>query len=232
MIGRLKGIVDFIGEDYLILDVNGVGYRVFCSGKTLMAVPRNVHVTLLIETNVKEDRIHLFGFLSELDKVFYNELCKINGVGNKVALKLMSILTTDEITFAAKSEDKGMFSRVPGIGPKLAQRIATELKTTVDKVFSKIQGESVSTPKNKAVSQVANIEVKMEESEENDKNTDTTNKPRNVNFDIAKDAISALENLGYRRNNIYPIIMKIVKENLDITLETLITEALKEISAF
>lgn len=229
MIGRLKGVVDFIGEEYLILDVNGVGYRVFCSGKTLSSLSLGIKTILLIETNVKEDRIHLFGFLSELDKVFYGELCKINGVGNKVALKVMSVLTTDEITFAAQSEDKVMFARVPGIGPKLAQRIATELKTSIDKVFSKIQGETIKKTKQ------CEINTAIIEQDEN------TVVPKDIeisiipdhesNFNKIKDAVSALENLGYKRNTIYSVVTKITKEKPDITLETLITESLKQLSS-
>lgn len=237
MIGRLRGVVEFIGEDYLILDVNGVGYRVFCSGKTLVSVNPGANIAFLIETHVREDRIHLYGFLSELDKVFYNELCKINGVGNKVTLKIMSVLSTDDVMLAVNSGDKTLFTQVPGIGPKLAQRITTELKGSINKVMSKLNGEFIKSPSS-PVKKVELVEKGVENevaiSSNDDKKIVRENDALNSGLDHnkIKDAVSALENLGYKRNSIYPVVMKLVKDRSDITLESLITDSLKELSVF
>lgn len=237
MIGRLRGVVEFIGEDYLILDVNGVGYRVFCSGKTLMSVDQGTNTAFLIETNVREDRIHLYGFLTELDKVFYNELCKINGVGNKVTLKIMSIMSADDIILAVNSGDKTLFTQVPGIGPKLGQRIATELKGSINKVMSKLNGEFV-TPLNNSVKNTNSTQTKemtediVANNNSKAKVENNSNSNSGLDHDKIKDAVSALENLGYKRNSIYPVVMSLVKDRSDITLESLITESLKELSVF
>ena len=202
----------------------------FCSGKTLLSVSVGLNTAFLIETNVKEDRIHLYGFLNELDKVFYNELCKINGVGNKVTLKIMSIMSTDDIILAVNSGDKTLFTQVSGVGPKLAQRITTELRGSINKIMSKLSGEFVS---NNNSTKTVNIE------ENEKKNFSKNNDSEKSTLDIStidhgkiKDAVSALENLGYKRNDAYPIVMKLVKDKYDITLESLITDSLKELSVF
>ena len=98
MIGKLSGIIDSIYEDYIILDVNGVGYRVFCSSKTLNTdINVGSKIIFYIETVVKEDSITLFGFKTIKEKDCFNTLCKVSGVGNKMALKIMSIADVDEI---------------------------------------------------------------------------------------------------------------------------------------
>ena len=161
-------------------------------------------LSILIETIVREDHIHLYGFLFEIEKTWFNELCKVSGVGNRVALKILGSLSIDEITLALNSGDKALFARVPGIGPKLALRIVSELKDSA----KKIGGSSSDFPTNKHLDRVESM---------------------NSNA-ILPDAISALENLGYKRVEIYPIVNKQVTENPNITLETLITNSLRMIS--
>jgi Holliday junction DNA helicase RuvA len=132
MIARLKGLVDQIGEDWAVIDVGGVGYLVFCSSRTLSRLPRvGEAVALYIETHVREDHIHLFGFFEEAERAWFRLLQTVQGVGSKVALAILSTLTADDLANAIASGDKAMLSRPSGVGPKLAARLATELKDKV-----------------------------------------------------------------------------------------------------
>ena len=129
MIGKLKGIIDCYGEDFVILDVNGVGYLVHCSARTLQALPApGEPVTLAIETHVREDQIRLFGFLTDVEREWFRLLQTVQGVGTKVALSVLSTLKPADLASAIAMRDKAMVARTPGVGPKVAERIVTELK--------------------------------------------------------------------------------------------------------
>jgi holliday junction DNA helicase RuvA len=129
MIGKLKGTIDSYGEDAVILDVNGVGYLVHCSARTLQALPApGEPVVLAIETHVREDQIKLFGFLSDVEREWFRLLQTVQGVGTKVALAVLSTLKPGELASAIAVRDKAMVARTPGVGPKVAERIVTELK--------------------------------------------------------------------------------------------------------
>ena len=129
MIGKLKGIVDSYGEDYIILDVGGVGYQVHCSVRTLQALPSpGEAATLSIETHVREDQIKLFGFASDLEREWFRLLQTVQGVGAKVAMSVLGTLKPSELASAVAMRDKAMVARTPGVGPKVAERIVTELK--------------------------------------------------------------------------------------------------------
>jgi len=129
MIGKLKGVIDSNGEDFVILDVNGVGYIVHCSGRTLQKLPRpGEPATLAIETQVREDSIKLFGFISEAEREWFRLLQSVQGVGAKVALAVQSILDVSDLSAAIALQDKVSIARAPGVGPKLAARIVAELK--------------------------------------------------------------------------------------------------------
>jgi Holliday junction DNA helicase RuvA len=129
MIGKLKGIIDSYGEDYVILDVNGVGYLVHCSARTLQALPAaGAPVTLAIETHVREDQIRLFGFLLDGEREWFRLLQTVQGVGTKVALSILGTLKPADLASAIALRDKAMVARSPGVGPKVAERIVTELK--------------------------------------------------------------------------------------------------------
>lgn len=129
MIGRLKGLVESTGEDWVIIDVGGVGYEVTCSVRTLSGLPAvGEAVSLSIETYVREDAIRLFGFASASERAWFRLLQGVQGVGAKVALALLGTLTTDELANAIALQDKAQVSRAPGVGPKVAGRIVTELK--------------------------------------------------------------------------------------------------------
>ena len=129
MIGKLKGTLDSIGEDHVVIDVNGVGYVAHCSSRTLGTMPGNGEaITLVIETHVREDMIQLFGFRDELERDWFKLLQSVQGVGAKVALAIQSTLSAGDLASAIALQDKAMVSRAPGVGPKVAQRIVSELK--------------------------------------------------------------------------------------------------------
>ncbi|MES2961318.1 MAG: Holliday junction branch migration protein RuvA [Pseudomonadota bacterium] len=205
MIGKLRGFIDSITEDKCIIDVNGVGYVVFLSGKTanlLKTFPRDKEISLTIETAVKEDAIELYGFVSEIEKIWFLELTKVQGVGNKMGQKILSALTIEDLAKALISSDVKTFSNISGIGPKLATRLTTELKNS---------------PKKLGIDLGFNVE-KSENLAEISGN------------EIASDALSALENLGYRKHDCLRVINFLLEGNSKITLENLITSSLRELS--
>jgi Holliday junction DNA helicase RuvA len=172
MIGKLSGVIDSFGDDYLILDVNGVGYVVTCSSRTLQRLPaRGEPASLAIETQVREDAIRLFGFISDAERDWFRLLQSVQGVGAKVALAILGILPAGELATAIGTQDKASVARAPGVGPKLAARIVAELKdkapalAAVDPIVARLAGEE-----------------------------EAKRAPRPV-----QDAISALVNLGYGR---------------------------------
>ncbi len=129
MIGRLRGKVEAQGEDWIILDVGGVGYEIFCSSRVLAwAAGQDGEVVFAIETHVREDQIRLFGFQSETERQWFRLLQSVQGVGARVALAILGTLTLQEIANAIALGDKASMSRAPHVGPKLAVRIVTELK--------------------------------------------------------------------------------------------------------
>jgi holliday junction DNA helicase RuvA len=129
MIGKLTGTIDSIGEDFVVLDVHGVGYLVYCSARTLQELPAvGKAVALAIETHVREDQIRLFGFLSAGEREWFRLLQTVQGVGTKVALAILSTLKPADLATAIAMRDKAIITRAPGVGPKVAERIVTELK--------------------------------------------------------------------------------------------------------
>lgn len=128
MIGSLKGIVAGIYEDRAIIEVSGVGYLVFLGSSVLSRIKNNDAVHLFIETHVREDALKLFGFLSDIERAWFVRLQEVTGVGAKVALAILDILSPNQIIQAIEMGDKGAVGRATGVGPKLAQRIVTELK--------------------------------------------------------------------------------------------------------
>jgi Holliday junction DNA helicase RuvA len=129
MIGKLKGVIDSYGDDFIVLDVNGVGYLVHCSARTLQELPAAGEPAVLsIETHVREDQIRLFGFLTDVEREWFRLLQTVQGVGAKVALSVLSTLKPADLANAIALRDKAMVARTPGVGPKVAERIVTELK--------------------------------------------------------------------------------------------------------
>ena len=129
MIGKLKGIVDEIGEEDLVLDVGGVGYLVAASARTLRALPAvGQAAALFIETHLREDAIRLYGFLTASERDWFRLLQSVQGVGAKVALGVLGTLSGDALAAAIAHQDKVAMALAPGVGPKLAARIVHELK--------------------------------------------------------------------------------------------------------
>src|SRR6202158_3073090 len=129
MIGKLKGAIDSYGEDFVILDVHGVAYLLYCPARPRQALPAaGEAVELAIETHVREDQIRLFGFASGNEREWFRLLQTVQGVGTKVALAILSTLKPADLATAIALRDKAMVARAPGVGPKVAERIVTELK--------------------------------------------------------------------------------------------------------
>jgi Holliday junction DNA helicase RuvA len=129
MIGKLKGLVDELADDHALIDVGGVCYEAFCSTRTLQALPAvGEGAILFIETIVREDLIRLYGFATQAEKAWFITLMTVQGVGARVALAILSVLTPSELASAIALQDKAMVGRANGVGPKLAQRLVVELK--------------------------------------------------------------------------------------------------------
>jgi Holliday junction DNA helicase RuvA len=134
MIGKLTGVVDSYGEDFLVLDVGGVGYEVHVPVRTLSQLPRvGERATVWIETYLREDLIRLYGFQSDIDREWFRLLQTVQGVGARVALAILGVLKAGEVATAIALQDKATLGRAPGVGKKLAERIVSELRDKAPK---------------------------------------------------------------------------------------------------
>jgi Holliday junction DNA helicase RuvA len=205
MIGKLTGIIDNFAEGHVILDVQGVGYLVHASQRTLRRIGnKGDPASLLIETAVREDAITLYGFADPAEQQWFKLLTSVQGVGAKVGLSILSIAAPDKIALAIAAQDKAFITQADGVGPKLALRILTELK---DKAAN-LQMGNVGKP------------VSYDKILEND---DT---PKGLDHD----AVSALVNLGYGKSDAYTAVQR-AREKANDNLQDLIRQALKELSA-
>jgi len=183
MIGKLKGVLDDIGEDSLILDVGGVGYHVFVSHRLLATLGnQGTKLTLFIETHMREDAIRLFGFATTAEKEWFRLLQQVQGVGAKVALALLGTLSTAEIADAITLADVALLTRAPGVGKKVAERMITELKGKATTLTATAFGGTAFAG-NGAVIPTA-----------------------------AADAVSALTNLGYGRSEATGAVTQALKQ--------------------
>lgn len=168
MIGKLRGVIDSYGEDYVILDVGGVGYQVHCAARTLQALPTPGEAAVLsIETHVREDQIRLFGFRSDTEREWFRLLQTVQGVGAKVALAVLSTLPPADLANAIALRDRTAVARTPGVGPKVAERIVTELKDkapafaavdpTVIQLSGAIEERRAPQPVSDAISALVNL---------------------------------------------------------------------------
>jgi Holliday junction DNA helicase RuvA len=202
MIARLSGLLDSVGEDWCIVDVNGVGYQVFCGTRTLRNLPpAGEAVRLSIVTQVREDDIRLFGFTADSEKQWFALLQTVQGVGAKVALAILSVLTPAELADAIAAGDKTSVSRANGVGGKLAQRICAELK---DKAAALPSSGGVTTASAAAPA---------------------------AKGSATEDAISALVNLGYRHADAHGAVIKAARalgEGAEVA--ALIRSGLKELA--
>ncbi len=222
MIAKLKGIIDNIGEDCCIIDVNGVGYLVNMSSRSLSRLKQGEFASLLIETVIKEDSITLFGFQNPWEKEWFNTLTKIQGVGGKVCLSILSALSPAQLSQAVAAQDKSSFLRASGVGPKLAARLVTELKDKIVTIPVEYMGNSdLDTTLSSETS---------EEKPTKEKNTKTPNMDDNENqtYNNTEDVTSALTNLGYQKIDAYRVATEVCLNNPKADLGTLIRLALKE----
>jgi Holliday junction DNA helicase RuvA len=211
MIGKLRGRLDTVAEDHAILDVNGVGYLVFAASRALAQL-QNVQgeVTLWIETHVREDHIHLYGFLSEAERQWFRTLTSVQGVGSKMALSLLGALSTDEISDAIAAQDKTMLTRANGVGPRLAERIITELKNKIPTLAAALS-----------------VPIALEPSR-GGKGKATSPEPGQA---ARQEAVSALVNLGYARVDAFSAVARAVQESGAEKVEELIPLCLRYLAA-
>ena len=210
MIGKLKGVVESVGDDWVIIDVGGVGYEVSCSGRTLGNLPAiGSEVALSIETYVREDQIRLFGFTHANDRTWFRLLQSVQGVGAKVALAILDTLTPSDIANAIALQDKAIVAQAQGVGPKVAQRIVTELKDKAPALLAQTGGG------------VADVAVVLS----GDAGTSSA----------VVDAVSALSNLGYAPAQASGAVAQVIRDKGDagaeLTAPELIRLGLKELSS-
>lgn len=206
MIGKLSGIIDSFGTDHMIVDVSGVGYVVFASGRTLSSVGQvGDIVSLLIQTQVREDAITLFGFSNAVEQQWFKLLTSVQGVGAKAGLSILSACPADQLAFVIASGDKASLTRADGVGPKIALRILTELK-------DKAAGFEISKDTKPLTGKAQGAAL--------------------TKSNVDQDAVSALTNLGYAAADAYRAVMEAKgKTQEQDNLQTLIRLALKELSA-
>jgi Holliday junction DNA helicase RuvA len=197
MIGKLKGVIDSYGEDFVVLDVGGVGYLVHCSARTLQALPAaGEAATMSIETHVREDQIRLFGFTADAEREWFRLLQTVQNVGARVALNVLSALSPRELERALALSDRAAIGRAQGVGPKLALRIVTELKDKAPAMM---------------------IRASLEEGIV----------PAVAPHGPEADAVSALTKLGYSPSQAAESVARVVREQGEVTVDVLIREALR-----
>jgi Holliday junction DNA helicase RuvA len=205
MIGKLSGIIDSFGSDYILLDVSGVGYLVHCSPRTLaQAGQKGDTASFLIDTHVREDAINLYGFKDAMEQQWFRLLTSVQGVGARVGMSILGACPAERIGFAIASGDKAAIQAADGVGPKLALRIVTELKDKAGKIDLQI-----SVPK-----------------------VEKGAKP-SAPASLDQDAVSALVNLGYAKTDAFQAVLQVkqANDNAELSLSDIIRLALKELSA-
>lgn len=214
MIAKLSGIIDSVGTNYVIIDVNGVGYLVYASSRTLAKIGsvRGNAVSLLIETHVREDQITLYGFADAAEKEWFLILCTVQGVGAKVAQSILAAVPADQLPVVIASQDKAALRMAEGVGDKLATRLVTELKEKAGKMAL----GAVATQKAQAARGSSG------------KGAPVVDLPKSA----SNDAVSALINLGYGRAEAFGAVANVMREHGEaLPLGDIIRESLKELSA-
>jgi Holliday junction DNA helicase RuvA len=203
MIAKLSGIVDQVGADGAVIDVGGVGYLAFCSGRTLNLLPGTGQpAKLLIETHVREDHIHLYGFIDAAERDWFRLLTTVQGVGARLALAILTVAAPDALTLTIVAKDQKALARADGVGPRLAARIVNELQ-------NKVGGLTLAAPVSVA-----------------------KGAPPAGSVDGAiADAVSALENLKFGRVEAFGAVSAAVKRlGAEAKVEALIAAGLRELS--
>lgn len=210
MIAKLTGVIDTMGTNNVIIDVNGVGYVVYASAKTLAKIgsARGTPVSLLIETIVREDSFTLYGFADAAEKEWFQILCTVQGVGAKVAQAILGTVSAEQLPMVIASQDKAAIKQTDGVGEKLALRIVTELKEKAGKMALGAAAQQKVTAARKGGGVI--------------------DMPKNV----SNDAVSALINLGYGRAEAFGAVSNVLRDKGEsLPLGDIIRESLKELSA-
>jgi Holliday junction DNA helicase RuvA len=201
MIGKLSGTLDSVNGSQVILDVNGVGYVVTCSARTLRQMGANgTPAALRIETQVREDAINLFGFADSEEQDWFKLLTTVQGVGAKVALSILGSVSPEQLAQVIAAQDKTALTQADGVGPKLALRLVTELKDKVPAFVGRVSAAGS-----------ASAGTAMPSS-------------------AASDAVSALINLGYRRAEAFGAVATASRAHPEAKLDELIRLGLAELS--
>jgi holliday junction DNA helicase RuvA len=201
MIGKLKGRIDSISEDSVLLDVGGVCYHVFCAGRTIAALPEaGAAAELIIETHVREDHIHLFGFPDLFERDWFRLLMTVQGVGVKMALAILNVFSPAQLAQTIAAKDIKSLQRVSGVGAKLAERLTTELKSKV--LSLPTGGAPITTAARGTLIGIPPASA-------------------------SEDALSALLNLGYTRAEAYNAVQKAVEKTGTENIGKIVTESLR-----
>ena len=227
MIAKLRGVLDAAGPDGAVIDVGGVGYLVFCSGRTLarLGAPGEP-VTVIVETQVREDHIHLFGFADQRERDWFRLLTTVQGVGSRVALAILGVLSPDDVANAIMAQDKAALTRADGVGPKLAGRILSELKEKAGTLAPAAAMPASAKPANRGTageSPGAAGEAPGEAPGEAGGQA--------AGDTLVDDAVSALVNLGYGRSDAFAAVRAAMADlGAGTSLVRLIPRALKELA--
>ncbi len=205
MIAKLNGRLDSAGEGWAVVDVAGVGYLAFCSARTLTNLPElGEAVRMLIETHVREDHIHLYGFLEAAERDWFRLLTTVQGVGARMALAILSVLSPAQLVQAIAAQDKAALTRASGVGPKLAGRIVSELKEKAGGI---------------ALGEAAHLAAAIEGG----------GPPAEA---VPEDAVSALVNLGYGRGEAFGAVAQAARHlGGGAPVEAVIRAGLRELAS-
>ncbi|HEY0832723.1 MAG TPA: Holliday junction branch migration protein RuvA [Azospirillum sp.] len=208
MIAKLTGVVDSVGTDSVVIDVNGVGYALTCSGRTLARLMGGERTALVVETFVRDDRIVLYGFADNAERDWFRLLTTIQGVGARLALAILGVLDADQLTHAIAAQDKTALIRADGVGAKVAARIINELKDKVGGLSLGMGGTTAPAPA-KGGAPV----------------------PAPGGNTVMADAVSALVNLGYGRSEAFGAVVAAGRAlGEGAAVGDLIRQGLKELS--
>ena len=218
MIGKLSGRIDYRSDDHILLDVRGVGYMVYCSDRTLAALPSvGEAIALYTDLVVREDLLQLFGFPTLVEKEWHRLLMSVQGIGAKASLSILGALGADGVSRAIALGDWNAIKAAKGIGPKTAQRVVIELKDKAPTVMA-MAGQSA-TPA-AVTDDVIEADVPVSQPA-------PTPQPVAVQSNAQADALSALQNLGYSPSEAAAAVAQVMADAPETETSGVIRAALK-----
>jgi len=222
MIGKISGVIDYVSDDHILIDVGGVGYVIYVTGSTLKQLPKaNQKISLFTELVVREDLLQLIGFVTPIEREWYKLLTSVQGVGSKAALALLGQLPLRTISRAILLEDSDTIKAAQGIGPKIAQRLVLELKGKVPSMLA-FTGKTKQSQFEQTDKDLKNNRFSVNDGDQfNDLDLDNVS-------EIELDAISGLVNLGYSQIDSSKVVAEILNQTSNVSnVEELIRSALK-----